>query len=316
MIKALVLLSGGLDSILAAKILKEQKIKVKALTFKSYFFDERQGKIAAKNLKIPIKVVDFSEDHLKIVKKPKYGYGSSMNPCIDCHLLMLKKAKQIMEKEKFNFVATGEVLWERPLSQNPKALKIVEEESSLKGYLLRPLSARVLPETIPEKKGWVLRDKLFYISGRSRKKQMELAKNWRIKFPPPAGGCILTDPGFGQRLRELFSKYPRFDGNDVLLLKLGRHFWQQKIKIVIGRNDQENKKIKKLLKPKDFLIEMENYPGPLTLVRSYLKRKIPKKIIKEACQLTQFYSTKARNKKDVKFKIFSLTKNIFFCKIY
>ncbi len=300
--KTLLLLSGGLDSILAVKVLKNQGIKVTALSFKSYFFNVGAAQKAAKNFKIPLKIVDFSKEHLKMVKSPKHGYGKSMNPCIDCHSLMLKKAKEIMKKEKFDFVATGEVLGERPMSQNPKALKIVENQSSLKGYLLRPLSAKLLEPTIPEKKGLVDRDKLLDISGRSRRKQISLAKEWKIKhYPTPAGGCLLTDPGFSKRLKELFDKYLNCDGNDIGLLKLGRHFWERKVKIIVGRNKKENKTIKKLAKKGDILIEMKNYPGPLTLIRTYSKKKIPKKIIKKSKNLTQYYSTKARNKKDIKF---------------
>ena len=138
---ALVLFSGGLDSILAVKLLQEQQIKVTGLVFVSYFFDSQLAFKAAKKLKIKLKKVNFSKEHLALVKKPKYGYGRTMNPCLDCHLLMLKKSKEIMNKEKFDLVATGEVLGERPMSQNKQALELVEKESGLKGYLLRPLSA-------------------------------------------------------------------------------------------------------------------------------------------------------------------------------
>jgi len=301
-VKALVLLSGGLDSILVAKILQNQDIKVIALSFRSYFFNEGMAKKAAKNLRIPLKVVDFSKEHLKMVKNPKHGYGKSINPCIDCHILMLKKAKEIMRKDKFDLVATGEVLGERPMSQNIKALKIVETQSSLKGYLLRPLSAKLLKETIPEQKGLVDRKKLFDISGRSRKRQIALAKKWQIQYyPMPAGGCLLTDPVFSQRSKELFQLFPQCNGNDVELLKHGRHFIQDKTKIIVGRNEKENKAIKKLAKRGDILIEMANYPGPLTLVRNYTKKKISQEIIKKAKDLTQCYSTKARDKKDVNF---------------
>lgn len=303
-VKAFVLLSGGLDSILAAKILKNQGIKVTALSFKSYFFNEKQALIAAKNLKIPLKVIDFSKEHLRMVKNPKHGYGKAINPCIDCHTLMLKKAKEIMEREGFDFVATGEVLGERPMSQNPKALKIVEEESSLRGYLLRPLSAKLLKPTTPEKKGLLKREELLDISGRSRKRQLSLAKKWKIKhYPTPSGGCLLTDLEFGKRLKELFQKYLKANGNDIELLKLGRHFWHGKVKIIVGRNKEENKKMEKLARKDDILIEMENYPGPLTLIRNYKKTKIPKKIIKKAQNLTKYYSTKARNKRDIKFNL-------------
>ena len=307
-IKALVLLSGGLDSILAVKILKEQKIEVVGLAFKSYFFNEKQAKKAAKHLRVPLKVIDFSKEHLKIVKGPKYGYGKGMNPCIDCHILMLKKAKKIMEKEKFHFVATGEVLGERPMSQNKRALKLVAEKSSLKNYLLRPLSAKLLEKTIPEEKGWVKREKLLDISGRSRKRQIALAKKWKIEYyPSPAGGCLLTDLEFSKRLRELFEKYPKFKGKDVELLKLGRHFWENNVKIVVGRDHQENLKIKKLAQKGDVLIELKDYPGPTTLIRNYGKGKISKEILQIAKQKTKFYSKKAKNKKEVAFLLKTIT---------
>ncbi|MCD6148406.1 tRNA 4-thiouridine(8) synthase ThiI [bacterium] len=304
--KALVLLSGGLDSILAVKILEAQGVKIKGLGFKSYFFNEKLAKKAAKELNIPIKIIDLSKEHLNLVKKPKYGYGKGMNPCIDCHILMLKKAKNIMLKEKFDLVATGEVLGERPMSQNLKSLKLIEKKSGLKGYLLRPLSAKLLEPTIPEKKGLIERKKLLDISGRSRKRQLKLAKKFKIKsYPSPAGGCLLTDLEFSKKLKDLFEKYPRCQGNDIELLKLGRHFWQDKVKIIVGRNEEENKKIRKLAKRADVLIEMENYPGPLTLVRSYSKRKVPSRILEKARFLTKYYSTKSRQKKDIKFKILS-----------
>ena len=314
-IKALVLLSGGLDSILAAKILMEQGIRVVGLTFRSYFFGADFAKKAAKDLKIPLKIIDFSKEHLEIVKKPKYNYGKGMNPCIDCHILMLKKAKYILEKGKFDFAATGEVLGERPMSQNPKALKLVEKASSLTGYLLRPLSAKFLEKTIPEEKGWIDREKLFNISGRSRKRQIILAKKWKIKeYPTPAGGCLLCDLEFSKRLRELFERYPKFKGQDIELLKAGRHFWfskslkdkQNKVKIVVGRKHTENLKLKKLAKRGDILIELKELSGPTTLVRNYGRGKISYEILEQAKAKTKHYSTKARKKKEVKFNVIKI----------
>lgn len=317
-IKSLVLLSGGLDSILAAKILIEQGIRVVGLSFKSYFFGADFAKKAAKDLKIPLKVIDFSKEHLEIVKKPKYNYGKGMNPCIDCHILMLKKAKYILEKGKFDFAATGEVLGERPMSQNKRALKLVEKESSLKGFLLRPLSAKLLGKTIPEEKGWIDREKLFDISGRSRKRQITLAKKWKIEeYPTPAGGCLLCDLEFSKRLRELFERYPKFKGQDIELLKIGRHFWfskslkdkqkkknkVKKVKIVVGRNQTENLKLNKLVKKGDVLIELKELSGPTTLVRNYGRGKISYEVLDQAKAKTKHYSTKARKKKEVKFNI-------------
>lgn len=304
--RALLLFSGGLDSVLAAKILLGQGIKVKGITFKSYFFDEKKAIEMAKKINLPLRVIDISRSHLKIVKNPKYGYGKSMNPCLDCRILMLKKAKETMKREKFSFVATGEVLGERPMTQNKEALMLTEKESRLRGYLLRPLSARLLPKTIPERLYLVNRKKLLDIRGRSRKKQIELAKKYKIKnYLTPSGGCLLTDPEFSKRLKKLLERYPNFQGNDVELLKIGRHFWKGRAKIIVGRNESENKRIKKLAKKGDALIEMKNYPGPLTLIRNYRKGRINKTVIKEAKKLTQYYSLKSRGKKNVIFKILS-----------
>lgn len=315
-VKAILLFSGGLDSILAAKILQEQKVEILALSFESHFFSAEFAKKAAKKLKIPLIVIDISKDLIKILKKPKHGFGSQMNPCIDCHILMLKKARDIMKRKKFDFVASGDVLNERPFSQNKKSLKIIEKESLLDGYLLRPLSAKKLEPTIPEKKGLINREKLLDISGRRRKKQIELAKKFGIFwYPSPAGGCLLTDPEFSKRLKDLISRKKDFDGNDVELLKIGRHFWfnnlksqvkrdfSKKIKIVVGRNHKENLKLKKIAKKNDILIEMINYPGPTTLIRNYSKSKVKDNIIQKAKILIINYSNKAKDKKDIEFKI-------------
>jgi len=302
--RALMLFSGGIDSILAAKILMKQKINVQGIVFKSCFFNESQARKSAKKINLPLKIIDFSSEHLAMVKNPQYGYGSSMNPCIDCHLLMIKKTGEIMRKKNYDFVATGEVLGERPMSQNKNALDLIEKKSLLTGYLLRPLSARLLSPTVPEKLGLVDRKRLLNISGRRRNKQIELAKKYKIEnYPHPAGGCLLTDLIFGKRLKELFNVYPSCKANDIELLKIGRHFWEGKTKIVVGRNEEENKKIKKIAKNNDIVIEMKKYPGPSTLVRNYGKKKVSYSVLKKGMELTKNYSAKARFKKDVKFNI-------------
>lgn len=314
--RALILLSGGLDSILAVKVLQEQDVEVTGLTFVSYFFNADLAKKAAGQLKIRLKIIDFSNEHLAMVKNPRYGYGKAINPCIDCHVLMLRKARDISGLGQapnrdsplgtvlelrtvpkglslFDFVATGEVLGERPMSQNKHALELIEKQSGLQGYLLRPLSARLLAPTIPEKKGLVNRDKLLDISGRSRKRQLALAKKWGIKdYPTPAGGCLLTDLQFAQRLKELFQKWPDCQGNDVLLLKLGRHFWVEDNKIIVGRNKEENKKIKKLTQKDDLLIEPKDFPGPTILIRG--KPKPSKESLIKAKELMIKYSPKLK----------------------
>ena len=290
---ALVLLSGGLDSILVIKLLQEQDIEVTGISFVSYFFNADLAKKAAKQLKVELKIIDFSDEHLAMVKDPRYGYGKAINPCIDCHLLMSRKAKEVMKKEKFDFVATGEVLGERPMSQNKQALELIERESGLEGYLLRPLSAQLLEPTIPEKQGLVDRDKLLDISGRSRKKQMALAKKYKIKeYPTPAGGCLLTDLHFGQKFKELLKHWPDAQGNDVQLLKLGRHFWLEDNLIIVGRNQEENRQIKKSSQKGDILIEPKEFPGPTILIRS--KKKISKESLIKAKELMIRYSKRSR----------------------
>lgn len=283
--RALVLFSGGLDSILAVKILEKQGIEVTGLTLVSYFFNSQLAETAAKKLKIELKIVDVSDEHLAMVKKPVYGYGKNMNPCLDCRILMFKEAKKI----KADLIASGEILGERPLSQNKSALKLIAQESGLAGRLVRPLSAKLLEPTLVEKQGLVQRNKLLDISGRSRKKQISLAGKWGIQdYPNPAGGCLLTDPYFSQRLKELFQKWPDCQGNDVQLLKLGRHFWLKDNKIIVGRNQEENETIKKLARRGDVLISPNDFPGPTVLIRGH--QKILEESLLKAKELVEKYS--------------------------
>jgi tRNA U34 2-thiouridine synthase MnmA/TrmU len=311
-LKGLLLFSGGLDSLLSLKIAEKLKIDLTLLIFKSYFFDEKLALKAIKEnrIKWPYQILDIRKEQFELVKNPFFGYGKNMNPCLDCHLLMLKIAKKIKDKENVDLVITGEVLGERPMSQNQKALKLLEEKSGLKGYLLRPLSALLLEPTIPEEKGLIDRKKLLAISSRSRKQQFDLAKKFKLKwFPTPSGGCLLTDRTFSLRLKDLFkiSGKKEIKESDVELLKIGRHFIinqkNLRVKIIVGRNHSENEKLKTLREKKDILLEMENYPGPTVLIRSY-KGKITKKILEKAKNLIIGYSSKAKNKPDVKFKIF------------
>lgn len=302
--KALVLFSGGLDSILTIKILLEQGITVMGVAFKSYFFGVEKAQESAKKLGVSLETIDISEEHLEVVESPKYGRGSGMNPCVDCHLLMLKTAKEIMRKEEFDFAATGDVLGQRPMSQNKRALEFLTKASSLNGYLLRPLCAKLLRETIPEQKGWVDREKFFSINGRSRKKQIELAKQKDIDwYSSPAGGCILCEKEFSKRLKELLDKKSDVQVNDIRLLRLGRHFWTGSNEIIIGRNHGENLEIKRLAKKQDILVELEDAPGPTALIRNYNKKKIPEQALTKAKGLIKKYSKKAKSEEDSNFRI-------------
>lgn len=242
MSKALGLLSGGLDSILAVKVLQEQGIDVTGITFVTPFFDPKNAEKAAKTLGIPLIVKDITREHLVMLKNPRYGYGKGMNPCIDCHGLMLKIAGEIMEREGFDFIFTGEVLGERPMSQNKQSLGIVGKLSGRREYILRPLSARLLEETKPEKEGKVDRSRLLDLNGRQRTRQFEMAKKYGVKdYPTPASGCLLTDPGFSKRLKDLFKKEDNVTTGDIELLKAGRHVrLKEGPKVIIGRNKEDN----------------------------------------------------------------------------
>jgi predicted subunit of tRNA(5-methylaminomethyl-2-thiouridylate) methyltransferase len=283
MTKALVLLSGGLDSMLAARVLMEQGVEVTGLSFKSNFFSADRAKKAAGELGIKLIEIDFSDEHLKMVKNPAHGYGKNMNPCVDCHGLMLKKAKEIMEKEKFDFVATGEVLGQRPMSQNKEALKIVEKIAGLEGKLVRPLSAKLLNISEPEKQGKLIRGKLLDISGRSRQRQLELVKKYGIKeYASPGGGCLLTDPEFSEKLLKILGYWPDCASNDIALLKYGRAFWlkdtspqpspykgegEKNILLVIGRDEKDNENLEKLAQKGDVIIQLADENGPTSLLR-------------------------------------------------
>ena len=262
-------MSGGLDSMLAAAMLRDQGIEVALFCFESYFFSGAAAQKAAGVLGLPLRVVDISREQLETVKHPQFGRGSAINSCIDCHLLMIKTAKSIMEREGFDFVATGEVLGERPMSQNSNSLKVIEEKSGLAGRLLRPLSAKLLAETEVERQGLVDRGRLGGISGRGRQPQIELAKKYGFSYiPQPGGGCILTDKDYGQKLAKLFELKPSADGADAQLLRFGRIFWRGNSLIVVARDESGCLAIKKLAKKIDLIFTPENFKGATVLIRN------------------------------------------------
>ncbi len=296
-VKALVLFSGGLDSILSVKLLEKQDIETAGIVFASYFFNAETAKQAAEKMGLPLETIDFSEEHLAIVKYPHYGYGKAINPCLDCHLLMLKKAKEYARKNKFDIIATGEVLGERPMSQKKRALEILEKKSGLEGNLLRPLSAKLLSPTNLEKRGLIKRDKLMDIHGKGRKRQLALAREMSIDFyPSPAGGCLLTDKQFGQRLREAFRRWPEASGSDIELIKLGRHFWADDNLLVVGRHQEENSRLKQVSQKGDLLIEPKDFAGPTIIIRA--KEKVLEESLKKARELMVKYAPKLRDSQD------------------
>lgn len=293
MTKAIGLLSGGLDSILATRLLQDQGIEILAICFKTPFFGFQKAQRAAIRLKVSLRVIDISEEHLQLVQNPRYGYGRNMNPCIDCHILMLKRAGYLLERENFDFIFTGEVLGQRPMSQNKQVLQLVARNSGCEGLILRPLSAKLLPETRAEKEGKVDRGRLLDIQGRSRKSQFELAKRYGIDdFPAPAGGCLLTDPAFSRRLRDLLAHQKEVQIRDIELLQVGRHFrLDESAKVVIGRRKEENERLLELADEGDVIIKVTDYPGPIALI----PRGGPKMCIGTAASLCVRYSDGPNN---------------------
>ncbi len=268
MSKALGLISGGLDSSLALMTLKRQGIDVTGIAFVTPFFGADKAIKSAELIGFPLIVEDISSVHLEMVKNPTYGHGRNMNPCIDCHAMMFELAGKRMAEDGFDFLFSGEVLGQRPMSQNRNALRSVAKLCGIGDKILRPLSAKLLPITPMEESGLVDRDQLLDIQGRSRKRQQALAKEWGLtEYPPSAGGCLLTEEGFSNQLRDLLTHDPLADPADVELLKAGRQFrLTQHSKLVVGRNQADNEQIKALAKPQHIMMRCQNFSGPLALL--------------------------------------------------
>ena len=274
--KVVALLSGGLDSTLAVKTMQKQGFEVSAVAIKTPFCDFDCGRGCgfeirerADNLGVDLKTVYLGDEYIEMLKHPKYGFGSGMNQCFDCRAMMFEAGKKHMEKIGAEFIISGEVLGQRPMSQFAPALKKIEKLSGLEGKIVRPLSARLLPATDPEKNGLIKRKDLGMIRGRSRKEQLQMAKEFGIEDPPNAGGgCLLTDPAFSLRAKDLFKHIETPTTNDIDLLKIGRHFRLDKnVKLIVGRNKDENEMIEVLALQNDILLEAKEYVGPTVLLR-------------------------------------------------
>ncbi|MBM3252542.1 MAG: hypothetical protein FJZ11_07190 [Candidatus Omnitrophica bacterium] len=294
--KAIALISGGLDSTLATRLVKDLGIGLVCLNTVSPFClcNRRSssgcfygaGRVA-KDLDLELVSINVAEEFLEIVKEPKYGYGSNMNPCIDCRILLFKKAKETMHREGASFVITGEVLGQRPMSQKLNTMRLIEKEAGLDGLVLRPLSAKILEPTIPEKQGWILRDRLLAITGRGRHEQIDLASELGINdYPCPSGGCLLTDPGFSRRLKDLMS-HQQLNLDDIQLLRVGRHFrLSDTVKLIVGRNEKENERLLNLAKENDYLfLPNDGLAGPTSLGRGIFSEEL----IKLSCGITSRY---------------------------
>jgi tRNA U34 2-thiouridine synthase MnmA/TrmU len=262
------MISGGLDSTLAARLIKEQGIEVIGICFRSYFFNEKNAKRMTKQIGIQLEVIDFSKEHFEMVRDPKHGWGKNMNPCIDCHSMMMRYSGELLEKFNADFIITGEVLNQRPMSQNRSALDIVKKQSGFSDKILRPLCAKNLKETQMEIDGLVDREKLLDIAGRNRKTQMALAEEWGIKdYPSPAGGCKLTEPSYSIRLKEVLDRKEDVTEKDVHLLKYGRHFISENgTKIIVSRTGEEGEKIKQLLNNEDMMFITSKFTGAMVII--------------------------------------------------
>lgn len=299
MTKALAMMSGGLDSVLAAKLIKDQGIEVIGICFKSYFFGPDNAIRMAKQIDVPLEVVDFSEEHFEMVKNPKHGYGKNINPCIDCHAMMMNYSGKMLEKYEADFIITGEVLNQRPMSQNKSSLDVVKKESGFSDKILRPLCAKNLAPTKMELEGLVDREKLMDISGRSRKVQMELAEKWGIKdYPSPAGGCKLTEPNYAKRLRDILDKKEDVIDRDLGVLKYGRHFRiSEKAKIISTRTAEEAQEIKQYLTTKDMIFLANDFNGSMVMIIG----EATEEDIEFAAKVTGRYC-KGKNEEKIKIK--------------
>lgn len=298
--KAVALFSGGLDSILAVKIAQREGVEVIALHLLMPFcrYDSKKEfllKKTADDLKAELKIAAVKEDYLDILVNPQFGYGKNFNPCIDCRIFMLKSAYKIMREMGASFIVTGEVLGQRLMSQTKRALNMIDKESGLQGLILRPLSAKLFSVTIPEEKGWVKRDNLFDISGKRRVFQIELADKLGIEvYPWPGGGCLLTERQFVNRVKDAMV-YGRLNLEEAELLKVGRHIrLTPEYKLVVGKNQDDNKRILSLVKTNDLYFEPLELPGPSGLGRGGFSEEVKRLSARIIARYTSPYAKEVK----------------------
>ncbi len=274
--KAVALYSGGLDSTLAILVMQRHGVDVTAVTFMNHFGCDISDKsscskdpfAASVKFGFQVKLSHLSDKFLEIVKNPKHGHGKNMNPCIDCRILMLKEAKQFMKILGADFLITGEVIGQRPMSQRKNCFPMIDKAADVKGLVVRPLCGKLLPVTIPEEKGLISRDMLLDFNGRSRKPQIALAEELGLtEYPAPAGGCLLTEPIYSFKLKDLLGHNKDPEYKDINFLRVGRHFrFSPDCKIIIGRNNEENETIKSLSDQDDYKLRVLNHGSPLTVI--------------------------------------------------
>ena len=274
--KAISLFSGGLDSILATRLIADQGVDVEALYFKTVFWGKHDDELtrltlekSASQAKARLSILEVNKEYFDVVKNPTHGYGKNLNPCIDCKIFILRIAKEYMEKTGASFLITGEVLGQRPMSQHRSVLDEIERSSGALGIIVRPLTAKFFKESIPEQRGWIDRKNLLAIEGRSRKPQLALAKKYGIEdFPSPAGGCLLADKIFSDKMRDIIKHEKDFEANDIDLIKNGRVFRiSPKTKLVVGRNEKQNGLLIGLMRNQDYSFEPVDIPGPIAIGR-------------------------------------------------
>ena len=303
------LFSGGLDSMLSVLHMKNLGYEVLPIFFSTPFFGSENAQKAAEEIGYHLIIYDITDKHIKMLQNPRYGYGKYMNPCIDCHGLMFREAAELMKQYKTDFLISGEVLGQRPMSQRKDALNSVGKLSNIKDLIVRPLSQKLLADTLPIREEWVDKEKMLDIQGRSRKRQMEMANDLGLKtFQTPAGGCLLTDESFSLRLRDLI-EHNMLELNFIEFLKIGRHFrLNDDVKVIIGRKDKENEMIANLAK-NELILKTNNIPGPLGVINS--KRNPNEEEIRFAASILLRYNNKAQNRAEVVFgKKFQLTNKI------
>ena len=265
--KGFSLMSGGLDSQLAVRVLQRAGAEVEGVCFVTPFFSPKAAEQAAAALGIPLNLVDFTDDEIALIENPPHGFGGAMNPCIDCHATMIRRAGEMMLARGFDFVATGEVMGQRPMSQNKQSLGIVAKSSGLEGRLVRPLSALLLEPTLPETEGKLDRTQLLDLQGRGRERQIQLAAEFGIvNYPSPAGGCKLTEEGYGRKLKDLLEHEGLRTRRLVELLAVGRHFrLPDGTGLIVGRDRNDNA-VLKAESARGTLIASEGLPGPTALL--------------------------------------------------
>lgn len=306
---AIVLLSGGLDSSLAALLMKQQGIAVTGVFVHTPFNSTEPVAYLRDQLKCPVDIIEADAEYYEMLKRPKYGYGRQANPCIDCHIYFLKKAREHMRKSPASFIVTGEVLGQRPMSQHKETMFVIEKEAGLEGLVVRPLSALLLDPSIPEQKQWVDRQRLLALSGRSRKPQLALADEFGLRqYTAPSAACVLTDPTFASRIHDL-CKFEDISFEQIIVLKICRHFRVDGFRVVVGRDEPENILLQQW-QPESVILSTEAVPSPVVLILNQDVVRRPDVLTKAAELLVAYSSARKRGVLQVPVKVYLKGKEV------